>query len=289
MALFPWLSGRSAANATKRAGTTLADMAMREAENAGAVPGVINPALSEAYLRAQQAYSPVANRSADDLMAMARQGQEGMTNAVTGANEALNPYMAAGGESLSTLSQLANAPEAQFNFQFSQDDPSYQWRLQQGQEALQKSAAMRGGLQGGGTLKALTNYAQGAASQEYQNAFNRSLSTFNANQQSRQQRLNTLSNLAGLGYSAAGRAGSNLIGGAEYGGTLGYNAASRGGDWRNQAALQEGEWGIGSARDQSNVAMKYGDMARQIRMGGAQATAASQMGTGNVWGNFWDN
>lgn len=58
-------------------------------------------------------------------------------------------------------------------YNFSTDDPSYKWRLEQGMDALQKSAAARGTLLTGGTLKDLTNYAQGAASQEYGAAFGR--------------------------------------------------------------------------------------------------------------------
>jgi hypothetical protein len=60
-----------------------------------------------------------------------------------------------------------------FTAQDLQSDPSYQWRLGQGQQALERSAAARGGALSGGALKDLANYAQGAASQEYQNAYGR--------------------------------------------------------------------------------------------------------------------
>ncbi len=56
---------------------------------------------------------------------------------------------------------------------FSPDDPSYQWRFQQGEDAIQKSAAARGSLLTGGTLKDLLNYGQNAASQEYGAQFGR--------------------------------------------------------------------------------------------------------------------
>lgn len=52
-------------------------------------------------------------------------------------------------------------------------DPSYQWRLNQGTNALENSAAARGGLLSGNTARAVTDYAQGAASQEYGNQFDR--------------------------------------------------------------------------------------------------------------------
>ena len=55
------------------------------------------------------------------------------------------------------------------------DDPGYQFRLQQGQKALETSAAARGGLLSGGTLKGIQDYAQGLASQEYGNVYARRL------------------------------------------------------------------------------------------------------------------
>jgi len=59
--------------------------------------------------------------------------------------------------------------------QFSTDDPSYQWRLQQGQQAVERSAAAKGQLGSGNVLTALTDYAQGAASTEYGAQFARML------------------------------------------------------------------------------------------------------------------
>lgn len=70
-------------------------------------------------------------------------------------------------------------------------DPGYDFRLQQGLGALQKSAASRGTLLTGGALKALTSFGQGMASQEYANAFNRQYS------------------LASLGENAAAGQGNN--------------------------------------------------------------------------------
>lgn len=61
------------------------------------------------------------------------------------------------------------------------NDPGYQFRLQQGTQALQNSAAARGTLNDSGTLKALTDYGQGAASQEYQNVWNRALGGYTTN------------------------------------------------------------------------------------------------------------
>jgi hypothetical protein len=79
-----------------------------------------------------------------------------------------------------------------------QADPGYAFRLQQGQQAIERSAAARGGLGSGRMAKDLTDYAQGAASQEYGNAYNR-YQTNRANQ------LNPLQSLAGVAQTATGQ------------------------------------------------------------------------------------
>jgi hypothetical protein len=65
-------------------------------------------------------------------------------------------------------------------------DPSYQFRLQQGQQALENSASARGLLRSGGTMKDLIDYGQNAASQEYQNAYNRQFGAYQADVQNQQ-------------------------------------------------------------------------------------------------------
>lgn len=52
-------------------------------------------------------------------------------------------------------------------------DPSMNFRIKQGTDALENSAAARGGLLSGATLKGVSDYAQNTASQEYANAYNR--------------------------------------------------------------------------------------------------------------------
>lgn len=96
-------------------------------------------------------------------------------------------------------SALTQMQDPSFNHAFSmsdfQADPGYQFRMQQGQQALEASAAARGGLSGGNFATALTQYGQNFASNEYQNAYNR----FNQNQQNR---FNRLSTIAGIGQNA---------------------------------------------------------------------------------------
>lgn len=114
------------------------------------------------------------------------------------------PYMEAGTDALKQLMGGMGA-DGQFMQTYSgqdiYDDPSYQFRLQQGQNSIQSGAAAQGGLLSGATQKALLNYGQDAASQEYGNAYNR----FNADQTNQ---YNRLSNLVGMGQSAAAGVGN---------------------------------------------------------------------------------
>lgn len=110
----------------------------------------------------------------------------------------LGPYREAG---YGALSQLAKGtqPGAEFNRSFTaadfHTDPGYDWRLGEGQRAVEAGASARGGVLSGGALKALTRYAQGFASNEYENAYNR----FNTDLTTR---FNRLSGIAGTGQTA---------------------------------------------------------------------------------------
>jgi len=93
-----------------------------------------------------------------------------------------------------------------------QQDPGYAFRQAEGMKALERSAAARGGLLSGSTMKGIQRFGQDLASQEYQNAFNRY-------QVERAARLNPLQSLMGAGQSsantltgAAGNLGQGLAG-----------------------------------------------------------------------------
>lgn len=63
-------------------------------------------------------------------------------------------------------------------FQDAMNEPGYQFRLAEGERALQQSAAGRGQLRTGGTLKDILGYGQNYAAQEYGNVYNRALNTY---------------------------------------------------------------------------------------------------------------
>jgi hypothetical protein len=75
-------------------------------------------------------------------------------------------------------------------------DPGYAFRLAEGQKALDRQAAARGGLISGGALKAAQRYGQEMGSQEFGNAYNRFRETQGL-------RRNALAGVAGYGPTAA--------------------------------------------------------------------------------------
>jgi len=110
---------------------------------------------------------------------------------------------------VNALPELVKASKyTPFSMQTFQQDPGYAFRLKEGQQALDRSAAARGGLISGGALKAAQRYGQDMGSQEYMNAFNRY-------QTERAARLQPLQSLTGYGQTTAntlGTAGSNMAG-----------------------------------------------------------------------------
>jgi hypothetical protein len=139
---------------------------------------------------------------------------------------------------LMELLGLGGAPGAAGYGKYAQDfsmadyqaDPGYAFRLGEGQKALERSAAARGGLISGGALKAATRYGQDMGSQEYQNAFNRY-------QTNRSNQLQPLGNLMSMGQSAASNQGTAA---GNYGTNAGqaYMAAGQ--------AIGAGQLGVGN-------------------------------------------
>lgn len=106
-------------------------------------------------------------------------------------------------------------------------DPGYQFSLEQGQKALERSAAAKGGLLSGAALKAAQTYGQGTAAQEYNDVYNR----YNTSQTNI---YNRLAGLSGTGQTAANQLAST---GTQVGSNIASNITGAG---NAQAAGQVG-------------------------------------------------
>jgi hypothetical protein len=131
-----------------------------------------------------------------------------------------------------------------------QQTPGYQFRLQQGLDSTNNSAAARGSLLSGGQLKSLNNYASGFASTEYQNAWDRAQQAYqNAFSRDTQNKNNTFSKLQSMtnnGQSAATQQGNySMDVGKSVAGVSSQNAANQASlalynGQNQQAALNQG-------------------------------------------------
>ena len=163
------------------------------------------------------------------------------------------PWRKAGVTALNKLTPLATE-YTPFGMQQFQQDPGYAFRMSEGMKGLERSAAARGGLLSGGTLKGIQRYGQDMASQEYQNAFNRY-------QTERSARLNPLQSLAGVGQTATNQLGAA---GREYGSSAG--------------SIMSGQ-GINSAN-----ALLAGQQARSSSYGQLGSALGKYLGGGGTFG-----
>jgi hypothetical protein len=127
------------------------------------------------------------------------------------------PFREAG---INALNKLVPLTEYQnFGMDQFQQDPGYAFRMSEGMKGLERSAAARGGLLSGATLKGIQRYGQDMASQEYQNAFNR----YGIE---RDRRLGPLQSLAGVGQTTSQQLGSAGTQFANTMGNIGMNQAN---------------------------------------------------------------
>jgi len=158
----------------------------------------------------------------------------------------LAQYREVGGKYTNELDRAMPGLTKNFAMSDFEKDPGYDFRMQEGQKALERSAAARGGATGGAALKALSRYGQDYASNEYSNAYNR----FG---QDRDQRFNKLSSLANMGQSAAAgsaqaaqnfgnQAGQNIIGA---GNAQAASQIASGNAWSNAVEQGMGAYAMG--------------------------------------------
>jgi hypothetical protein len=112
----------------------------------------------------------------DAYLAQMRQGRD---NALSYQK----PYEEAGRSGLNLLQQYLTGDPAAVQSRLEQS-PGYQFRLNQGQNSIQNLLASKGGLKSGAAMKALEEYAQGTASQEFGNQVNYLQNFANMGQQS---------------------------------------------------------------------------------------------------------
>jgi hypothetical protein len=178
----------------------------------------------QAFTGSQAANSQMdaANKAGNFDISQGNAANAYQNNILSGDQKNLAPWLSGGQQAAGQLSSLL-APggglSQGWNQQFQAptnvtetNDPGYQFRLSQGLDALQNSAAARGGLLSGGTAKAIDQYAQNDASNEYGNVYNRALGQYqqqyNQFETNQSNQYGRLMGLAGMGQQAAGQLGT---------------------------------------------------------------------------------
>lgn len=202
------------------------------------------------------------------------------------------PYRQAGYGALEAL-RVGTAPQGDLYQSYQrgkfEEDPGYQFRLQEGEQGIQRAAAANGSAYSGATLKALARFNSGLASQEYGAWDTREANNENRFNLTRDFRRNNLATLAGIGQTAtrdttqAGATGTGAIGafGQTTAGQLGQSYINQG----NRVADLMG--GVGEARASGYVgsANAIGSGLSQLYRGYQQQQAldSGKVGTYDGW------
>ncbi len=151
-------------------------------------------------------------------------------------------------------------------------DPGYQFSMDQGMQALQRSAAAKGGLMSGAALKDLSTYAQGTAAQEYQSVYDR----YNTNQNNLYSRLSGLSNSGQNMANTSGQAGTTTAN------EIGNNITSAGSAQAAGQVATANAWNTGLGQAYMNMNNSSGGYsAPQVMNSGFN-------GTGNAGPIIWN-
>ena len=130
-----------------------------------------------------------------------------LTTGMQSAQNELRPYADTGAQANTSLQNQLSSGALGGNFTPGDltQDPGYQFRLSQGEQALGRKQSAGGNYYSGQALKEAQSFGQGLADQTYNDAYNRWL-------QQQQNTYNILSGQQKLGYDAAGNIGNYAAG-----------------------------------------------------------------------------
>jgi hypothetical protein len=208
-----------------------------------------------------------ANKAANTQAQATQAAQDAQERMFNKQIELQEPFRQAGIGALNKLIPLSDYTK--FGMDQFQQDPGYAFRLSEGMKALDRTAAARGGLLSGATLKGASRYGQDLASQEYQNAFNRY-------QTERAAQLNPLQSLAGIGQTSA----NTLTGAAgAYGAQTGQNLQDIGA--ARASGYLGGQNALTSALGSAGQMYQYGQRTNALSgMYGGGGNAAGGLSSG---------
>jgi hypothetical protein len=188
----------------------------------------------------------------------------------------LQPWMQGGGNALTALQQalgIGPGGGGSVNPSGFQQSPGYQWQMDQGLTAVENSAAAKGGLSGGNTLKALQSYGTGLANQDWYNYLGQ-LGGLSASGQ------NAAANLGGIATTTGQGIGNSLItaGNAQAGGIAGSTNALTGAINNLGGIGMSGNYGGGSSPFATPLYNGITSLGTYGNTGGAGTNSLQSMG-----------
>ena len=195
-------------NLGQRAGDVLSQSLGLSADETGRITNPMSRQFTSQDYQDSTNYTPlVSNQFTQDQYAAMKGPPEMVSNTLT-ANEWRDDGSGTYTAAPTTLEEL-------------QKTPGYQFQLQQGQQAINNSAAAKGNLLSGASAAALNNFAQGQAGtyfqqawqngqQAYQNAFARKNQRFQQGQQGFQQAFNNNAQQYQQGQNALNQSQQNF-------------------------------------------------------------------------------
>jgi hypothetical protein len=184
------------------------------------------------------------NRAADISAQTAKDNLAFNRDVFNQAQANQQPFLDAGKVALGKLSPLMDYKK--FSMDDFHADPGYNFRLTQGQQAIDRSAAAGAGLQSGAALKAAAEFGQKMGSDEYNNAFNRYGIEHD-------RAINPLMQVAGFGGTTA----NNMASGAQNYANTGTEIMQNAGTNQGNAALARGSTYANSGNQLAQTIARY--------------------------------
>lgn len=194
-------------------------------------------AQADAVTEAARIKAAAADKSLQWQKDQYAQSQQGIKEAVSTAREDLNPWRQAGEDALGNLVEMINAGPGDYT-----KSPGYEARLAEGQKAIERSAAARGNVLSGASVKAATRFGQEYATQDYDNFLKRYYDSLAPYQQ-----------LSGVGANAAQAQGGYSVSGANALAGAGQNSVNS----MANTAIYGGESTAGGITNSSNILAAY--------------------------------
>ena len=284
-------SGSSKRGAAKTAASKQAEAAYGASEDYWKTTSDVNNGLADAGAFAQHSVEEASNNAATGVLDAQQSADRRVTESAEKANAYLHPYMQSGAQGTGRLDEVTGKGgryESMMDEKFAFDpasDPSYQFVLDQGMKAIQKSAAARGGLQGGGTLRSLTKFAAGHASKEYANQFDRFQTDRNNRGKLLGDMTHNLQGVADRGFRSSAVAGDNDMDAATYGGNTGMQAQQYAGDTHVRSAQYSGNTRMTTQQQMARNSLDSSMYTGNNRIGVGNGQAASTMYGANQFAN----